>query len=89
MMLATQTVESFSTGSITTLLVGGGTLIVGVYVWVSCHIANRRRHPSADNIVYKATCEEVQKRMDEREERATERHEELKELIISNGKSGK
>ena len=63
--------------------------IVGVYVWVASHIANRKRHPDADSIVYQDTCDEVQKRMDEREERATERHEELKTLIVSNGKKGK
>ncbi len=61
--------------------------IIGVYVWVSCHIANRKRHPDADSIVYQDTCDEVQKRMDEREARAIERHEELKILIINNGKS--
>ncbi len=61
--------------------------IVGVYVWVASHIANRKRHPNADTIVYQDTCTEVQKRMDEREDRATERHDELKALIISNGKA--
>ncbi len=61
--------------------------VVGVYVWVASHIANRRRHPDADSVVYKDTCTEVQKKIDEREIRATKRHDELKALIINNGKN--
>lgn len=76
---------------------GVGVAILGVYVWVSCHIANRKRHPNAESIVYEDFCKESQKRIDDRhdasEKRADERHKDLKEdigelknLVIANGK---
>ncbi len=75
--------------------------IIGVYVWVSCHIANRRRHPDAEKVIYEDFCsksqegiaqrhKDTEKRIDDRhkvsEDRADERHEELKKLIVANGK---
>ena len=80
------------------ILIPVGIGVIGVYIWVSCHIANRRRHPDAESIIYKNFCQEAQKRMDDRhnasEKRADERHGELKEqivelkaLIINNGRS--
>ncbi len=75
----------------------GGCAIIGVYIWVSSHIANRKRHPNAEKVVYMDRFQESQKRVDERheasEERAKERHLEvtsklssLETLVIANGK---
>lgn len=66
--------------------------IIGVYVWVSAHISNRNRHPSANSIVYSDTCEarrdciensvkHLEKKVNEHHEYNKERFEEIKELI--------
>jgi hypothetical protein len=37
---------------------GIGTLIIGVYVWVAKHIANSKKHPCKDDIVFENVCAE-------------------------------
>lgn len=82
---------NISPGVITVLMLGIATLICGVYVWVAAHTANRQRHPNAETVIYKDFCKSTQKRFDERhiasEKRADERHAELRDLIIANGRS--
>ena len=77
-----------ATGITLGLAIGGS--IIGVYIWVSSHIANRRRHPDAEKVVYRDFCKKSQELIAQRheafEERAKERHKELRVLIIANGK---
>ena len=73
------------------IVIGVAILICGVYVWVATHIASRKRHPDADKIVYIDYCAKSQELMklrhDTAEKRADERHKDLRDLIIANGKS--
>lgn len=73
------------------VILGVALLICGVYVWVASHIANRKRHPDADKIIYMDYCaksqELIKARHNAAEKRADERHIELKDLIIANGRA--
>ena len=83
------------------LMLGMTAIVCGVYVWVAAHIANRKKQPNAERVVYVDSCkesrqtitqkqEDAEKRIDERhttsEIRANETHKELKDLIVANGK---
>lgn len=37
--------------------IGIGTSIIGVYVWVARHIANSKKHPCKDDIVFGNVCD--------------------------------
>lgn len=39
--------------------------VVGCYVWCSRHINNRRKHPCADDLVYKDVCESERHRLED------------------------
>ena len=59
--------------------------IIGVYVWVSKHIANGKIHPEKKDIVFEKTCTMQHrlenKRSDERHKELTDTLKELKDLI--------
>lgn len=67
------------------ILIGVFGLIAGVWGWLLKHCSNSRKHPCADNLVFKDVCRSERKRIDdcmesEIEERK-ERYKELKEDI--------
>jgi len=53
----------------TTIYIGGLLtivgLVVGCYVWCSRHINNRKKHPCADDLVYKGVCESERRRLED------------------------
>lgn len=40
-------------------------LIAGVYGWLIKHLSNSKKHPCADNLVYRDTCEQTVKRLED------------------------
>ena len=59
--------------------------IIGVYGWLLKHLANTKKHPCSDDIVFKDVCKEKTKRLEDCIEAQvkleTERYENLKTSI--------
>ena len=64
-------------------LIGIFGAIIGVYVWVARHITARKKHPCADNVVYRDVCESERRRIDDciegAERRTEQRFKEVKD----------
>lgn len=57
--------------------------IIGVYVWVAKHIAQKKKHPCSDDLVFRDVCEERSGNLNDciegAERRTEERFKEVKE----------